>query len=122
MTPALDTPMYREPVEFRAVDERTTGARFENAIREYGIVAACEWFGHRSDSEFTEETIRVLAERAAEANATKRATLTPVECIRLWCESRNLPAPSTGDCMALVSLMFPTVPTADLYRSMEASS
>lgn len=46
------------------VEERTPSDRFENAIREFGIVAACEWFGHRPDSEFTKETIRVLAERA----------------------------------------------------------
>ena len=39
--------------------------RFEGAIREVGTVAACEWFGHTSDSEFTQETIRVLNERAA---------------------------------------------------------
>lgn len=38
--------------------------RFEDAIREVGIVAACEWFGHSADSEFTKETIRVLNERA----------------------------------------------------------
>ena len=47
------------------VDERTPGDRFENAIREYGVVAACEWFGHRADSEFTKETAQILAERSA---------------------------------------------------------
>jgi hypothetical protein len=47
------------------VVERTPMDRFENAIREVGVVAACEWFGHRSDSEFTKETMRVLDERAA---------------------------------------------------------
>jgi len=46
------------------VVERTSGDRFENAIREFGVVNACEWFGHRADSEFTKESIRVLAERA----------------------------------------------------------
>lgn len=46
------------------VPVRTTGDKFENAIREYGIVNACEWFGHAPDSEFTKETIKVLAERA----------------------------------------------------------
>jgi len=36
---------------------------FENAIRTYGIVAACEWFGYSSDSEFTKETIKLLNDR-----------------------------------------------------------
>jgi hypothetical protein len=36
---------------------------FENAIRNIGPVAACEWFGHRSDSEFTQSTILILNER-----------------------------------------------------------
>jgi hypothetical protein len=43
----------------------TTGAVFENAIRAFGVTAACEWFGHRPDSEFTKETIHVLVERSA---------------------------------------------------------
>ena len=47
------------------VPERVPMDRFENAIRTVGVVAACEWFGHRPDSEFTKETIRVLNERAA---------------------------------------------------------
>lgn len=46
-----------------AVPERTTGDAFENAIRRYGVAAACEWFGHAHDSEFTKETQRVLDER-----------------------------------------------------------
>lgn len=49
------------------VPERVPTDRFENAIREYGVVAACEWFGHNSDSEFTQETKRILAERSAAA-------------------------------------------------------
>lgn len=47
------------------VNERTPSDRFENAIRVFGVVAACEWFGHAPDSEFTQETDRILAERAA---------------------------------------------------------
>lgn len=46
-----------------AVPESTTGDAFENAIRRYGVVAACEWFGYAHDSEFTKETQRVLNER-----------------------------------------------------------
>lgn len=51
------------------VPEQTPMDRFENAIREFGVVPACEWFGHSSDSEFTKETARVLDERAAIAKA-----------------------------------------------------
>jgi hypothetical protein len=50
------------------VPERTPMDRFENAIREVGVVAACEWFGHTPASEFTRETRRVLAERSAKAS------------------------------------------------------
>jgi hypothetical protein len=48
------------------VDEWTGGDQFENAIRRFGVVNACEWFGHRPDSEFTKDTIRVLDERLTE--------------------------------------------------------
>jgi len=55
-----------EPVASAPVSQGLTPAdRFEDAIREVGTVFACEWFGHASDSEFTQETIRVLSERAA---------------------------------------------------------
>ena len=37
---------------------------FENTIRKYGVVAACEWFGHAPDSEFTAEAIKTLRERS----------------------------------------------------------
>lgn len=48
------------------VEETTPNDVFENAIRKYGIVAACEWFGYASDSEFTKETIKTLNERLKE--------------------------------------------------------
>jgi hypothetical protein len=63
-------PLVAERVAYGAagaiplVDETTTGNVFENAIRRIGAVAACEWFGHAPDSEFTRETIRVLQQRA----------------------------------------------------------
>jgi len=38
---------------------------FENAIRAFGVVAACEWFGYPADSEFTRETIKHLSERSS---------------------------------------------------------
>lgn len=37
---------------------------FENAIREFGVIDACEWFGHASDSDFTAETIKELLKRS----------------------------------------------------------
>jgi len=46
---------------------------WDNAIRAYGIVAACEWFGHGSDSDFTAETIKALAERNAAAVIVENA-------------------------------------------------
>ena len=39
---------------------------FENAIRKVGVVAACEWFGHQADSDFTEGAIATLVERSRE--------------------------------------------------------
>jgi len=46
------------------VRENVPSDVWENAIRKYGIIAACEWFGYPSDSEFTKYTIKVLAERS----------------------------------------------------------
>lgn len=64
----LAASLRREEQGEASVVERTAMDRFENAIREVGVVAACEWFGHRYDSEFTKETARVLAERAIQSN------------------------------------------------------
>lgn len=36
---------------------------FENAIRKIGVVAACEWFGYLSDSDFTRDTIQHLRKK-----------------------------------------------------------
>lgn len=60
MLAAAPSAPKREPL----TDERTPMDRFENEIRQVGVVAACEWFGHAPDSEFTKTTIKVLAERA----------------------------------------------------------
>ena len=51
------------------VPERVPMDRFENEIREIGVVAACEWFGYSHDSEFAKETARILDERVAAANS-----------------------------------------------------
>jgi hypothetical protein len=43
------------------VTEITPCDEFENAIRKFGIVSSCEWFGYQSNSEFTADTIAHLA-------------------------------------------------------------
>lgn len=48
---------------------------FENAIRSFGIVAACEWFGYQSNSEFTAETVCALAAESEAGNATESNNL-----------------------------------------------
>jgi len=52
------------PCEIPPVDERVPADRFENTIRAFGVVAACEWFGHDPDSNFTADTIRLLRIRS----------------------------------------------------------
>ena len=46
------------PVEVKCPNDE-----FENAIRKYGVVSACEWFDHAFNSSFTAESIKVLRER-----------------------------------------------------------
>jgi hypothetical protein len=48
----------------KLVKENCQNDVFENFLRTYGIVAACEWFGYSSDSEFTKETIKYLDGKA----------------------------------------------------------
>lgn len=50
--------------EIPLVEESCPIHVFENNIRKIGVVAACEWFGHESDSDFTKETIAILLERS----------------------------------------------------------
>lgn len=52
------------PGEIPLVEVRVPNDEFENMIRRIGVVAACEWFDHAPDSEFTVETIRVLRDRS----------------------------------------------------------
>lgn len=47
---------------------RTPMECFEDEIMKIGVVAACEWFGHSEDSEFTAETIEILRERYPQTN------------------------------------------------------
>lgn len=39
---------------------------WRNAIQEYGIEAACEWFGYAPDSDFTKDTVRLFKDNPAE--------------------------------------------------------
>jgi len=54
---------YGDAGELPPVDVKCPMDAFENHIRQIGIVAACEWFGHYSRSDFTRETIRTLYDR-----------------------------------------------------------
>lgn len=57
---------YGNPKEIENVEVRCGMDAFDNAIREFGVINACEWFGHRIDSDFTKETIKVLCDRTGE--------------------------------------------------------
>ena len=59
---------FGNPGEIADVVAKNTGDEFENAIRKYGAVAACEWFGFVSDSDFTKDTILVLIARSNARN------------------------------------------------------
>lgn len=50
--------------KIKPADVNCRGDDFENAIRKIGVVFACEWFGYDADSDFREETIKVLLERS----------------------------------------------------------
>jgi hypothetical protein len=88
------------PREIQRVPEHTTADVFENAIRTFGVVAACEWFGHAPESEFTRDTVAALMERAATAResyllaALQKAerALTKLSEIDCGC------SPCTGSC------------------------
>jgi hypothetical protein len=55
---------YGSHGEIPPVEVKCKADDFENCIREFGVVNACEWFGYSSDSEFTKETIKLLLERS----------------------------------------------------------
>lgn len=55
---------YGKPKAIPPVEVKCFGDVFENMVREYGVVNACEWFGHDSESEFTKQTIVCLMERS----------------------------------------------------------
>lgn len=45
------------PGYFKPVEVKVPNDVFENSVRAYGVVSACEWFGHSSDSLFVQDTI-----------------------------------------------------------------
>lgn len=57
-------PVQEAGCKVKLVKVAVPADEFENAIRRFGVVAACEWFDHGPDSEFTKETIHVLEQRA----------------------------------------------------------
>ena len=84
-----------DKAELQQVEENCPMDAFENAIRRIGVVAACEWFGHRPDSDFTAETIRVLAERTRHCmcEACEDGTIHASDCA-----VHNEPAMRNGPC------------------------
>jgi hypothetical protein len=58
------------PGEIPVVPVRVPADEWDNTIRKFGVVSACEWFGHAPDSEFTAETIKELRARS-EASIAK---------------------------------------------------
>jgi len=56
-----------QPERLPLFDASNPHEEFMNAIIKYGVVNACEWFGHEADSDFTWSTVEVLKERLSEA-------------------------------------------------------
>ena len=56
---------YGHPGAIPRAAEIVPADRWDNIIREWGAVYACEWFGYHADSRFTEETVQTLLERSA---------------------------------------------------------
>lgn len=52
------------------VNFKTDTEWFEHVIMRYGIVAACEWFGHDCDSQFTRDTKQHFAAKDAILSTT----------------------------------------------------
>lgn len=48
------------PNALEPVKEFCLADKFENAIREWGVGDACEWFGHQYAGEFARETVQWL--------------------------------------------------------------
>lgn len=68
----MSKPEFGYAGDIAQVEEKCPSDAFENHIRRIGVVAACEWFGHAFDSDFTKETIRILRERSERPNVKVR--------------------------------------------------
>lgn len=66
----MSTIPFGGPGEIPPVTVRCQTDEFENCIRRFGVVSACEWFGHATDSSFTAETIEHLIQRSEIDNAS----------------------------------------------------
>lgn len=55
------------PGDIPPVPVNVPNDEWENTIRAYGVVNACEWFGYAIDSEFIAETINHLRVASDEA-------------------------------------------------------
>ena len=60
----IDISKWGKPSAIRPVEVECRMDDFDNAVREFGVTNACEWFGHEHNSDFTRETIEVLCERS----------------------------------------------------------
>ena len=58
---------YGHPGAIPRAAEIVPADRWDNTIREWGVVFACEWFGYHSRSDFTAETITTLIQRSEES-------------------------------------------------------
>lgn len=55
---------YGGPGEIPPVEVKVQADELDNFIRAYGVVNACEWFGHAPNSEFTKDSIAELCRRS----------------------------------------------------------
>jgi len=55
---------YGKPGAIPPVEERFEADRWDNIVREWGVVYACEWFGYAPESPMVEFITRQLMERS----------------------------------------------------------
>ena len=58
---------FLKPNALPKVVERTASDRWDNAIREFGVGNASEWFGYSFDGAFAQDTVETLQERYEES-------------------------------------------------------
>ncbi len=101
------------------VEEKVPNDVFENAIRRYGVVAACEWFGHSSDSRFTSESINHLSMRMRAKSVDRMSSLTIPEMMEIV-DSVDAPTrPTDRAILGALALHF-KVPTSTAFQWLVA--